>query len=115
MGGVFLFQDFQNHESMFITSVAKACYKKDKSFVHILAKQGYGKLYAIIPVVAANKKPKKIDNLVICRIDGEIIEELHNEAGKEYWSLDWLEYVIRQIIKGESYMSLARFKRTKKY
>ncbi|TYS63515.1 hypothetical protein FZC76_20065 [Sutcliffiella horikoshii] len=106
-----MFQDFQNQESMFINSVTKACYKNDKSFVHILAKQGNGKLYAIIPAVAANKTPKTVDNLIICRIDLETIEELNNEAGKEYWSLDWLKYVIRQMIDGESYMSLERFKR----
>ncbi|WP_404443418.1 hypothetical protein LG307_14725 [Sutcliffiella horikoshii] len=106
-----MFQDFQNHESMFISSVAKACYKEDKRFVHILAKQGNAKLYAIIPVVAANKTPKTVDDLVICRIDGETIEELHNEAGKENWSMEWLEYAIQQKVKGEYYMSLARFKR----
>ncbi|MGD6994021.1 hypothetical protein [Sutcliffiella horikoshii] len=52
--------------------------------------------------------------MIICRIDGDTIEELHNEAGKEYYSQDWLEYVIRKLIKGEYYVNLFKYKRRKK-
>ncbi len=95
----------------FIICVASACYKNNQSCVHILADTVEGKIYRQIPKIASNKKPKRVDPLIICRIDGDTIEELHNEAGKEKYSQDWLEYVIRQMVKGEYYVNLPKYKR----
>lgn len=95
----------------FIVCVSRACYKNDQSNVHILADTIEGKIYRPIPKIASNKKPTKIDPLIICRIDSDIIEQLHKEAGKEYHSQEWLEYVIGQIIKGEFYLGLQKYKR----
>ncbi len=110
-GVFFLSETINKVVKEFIVCVACACYKKDKSCVHILANTIEGKVYRPIPKIASNKNPRKIDPLIICRIDGDTIEELHNIAGKEYYSLEWLEYVIRRMVKGEHYISLPRYKR----
>ncbi|MGD7052983.1 hypothetical protein [Sutcliffiella horikoshii] len=95
----------------FIVCVARACYKSDKSCVHILADTIEGIVYRPIPKMASNKTPRKVDPLIICRIDGDMIEDLSKEAGKEYYSQEWLEYVIKQLVKGEFYISYLRYKR----
>ena len=76
--------------------------------------QNGGKQYIQIPVIASNKKRKKVDDLVICRIDGDMIEELHNQAGKDEWSMDWLEEAIKKIIEEKPVVSKTRFIRRKR-
>ncbi|MGD6831442.1 hypothetical protein ACQCT5_04735 [Sutcliffiella halmapala] len=103
---------FYAAEIKFVASVAWACYTCDKSHVHLLVRDvNHGKKYVGIPTVATNRTPRKVDDLIICRIDGEMVEDLHLQAGKDKVSQEWLEYVVEQKVKGDSYVGLARFKR----